>query len=397
MSKRIKRFLSIFLALMVLFTSCGINSGSVEAASNQKAKKPTKITLNYSKKNLAVKEVVTLKVQSVKPKTASKNVAWSTSNKKIATVNSKGKVTAKKTGNVTITAKSKVNKKVVAKCKIKVYKITKTLKLQSESSYTLTVGQTQQLSAKVTSPKKGASPIEWSSDNEKIAKVSTKGLVTAVSEGKATITAKSGKKKVKVVIMVNASPSADTETQQSQTETKDDTSVTGNTPADNTQTNNKPSDNNTSGDSGNSDNDKTNDDQNNDEEPIPTVSENNTADIVYSGVWNGMSWSIDTTGKLVIAGTDNREYVIEEASDEDESSEAEDSETEDNPAWLEYSTYIKSVVVEAKNVKSTSLWFSCCNELESVDLSNFDSSSVTTMSGMFWNSARIKSVDLSSS
>ena len=77
------------------------------------------------------------------------------------------------------------------------------------------MGQTQTLSAKVTNPKKGAAPVEWSSSDETVAKVSSKGEVTAIAEGETTITGKSGKKKVKVSIVVKA---------------KESDNATGNTP-----------------------------------------------------------------------------------------------------------------------------------------------------------------------
>ena len=138
----------------------------------------------------------------MKPKGASKQVVWSSTNKKIATVSAKGKVKVKKSGTVTIVAKSKGNQRVVAKCKLKVYKATKTMNLLTNQSYSLAIGDTQRLSAIVTKPAKGAAPVEWSSSNEDVAKVNKEGIVTAWSKGEATIFAKSGKKKVKTKIKV---------------------------------------------------------------------------------------------------------------------------------------------------------------------------------------------------
>ena len=269
--KKIRKIVVFLLVLILLFTNCGLGNIQVEAA-KKGSKKPTKITLSDSKKNLAVGETFTLKVKSVKPSNASKSVTWSSSKKKIATVNKKGKVTAKKTGNVTITAKSTVNKKIVAKCKIKVYKTTKKMKLNSKGAYELRVGQTQLLSAKVISPKKGAAPIEWSSSEEKVAKVNSKGKVTALAEGKATITGKSGEKKVKVLITVKAIKSDKDTGGQSEDKPATDT------PSGETKPEDKPS-----GDS--------------------TVGE---ISIPCSGTYHGMKWSIDVVGNLVIEGEDIR-------------------------------------------------------------------------------------------
>ena len=159
--------------MLWLISSMGILS--VDASSNKEEKLPTKITLNYKKKNVSVGDTITLKVKTVKPKGAIKRVFWSSSNKKIATVNTKGKVKVKKSGTVTIVAKSRVNKKIVAKCKLKVYKATKKLELVTNPFYTLTVGDVEKLCAVVRKPAKGAAPVEWSSLNEGVAKVSKDG------------------------------------------------------------------------------------------------------------------------------------------------------------------------------------------------------------------------------
>lgn len=72
------------------------------------------IKLNAKKKSLKVGKTYTLKVSGTK-----KKVTWSSDKKSVATVNSKGKVTAKKAGTATITAKV-AGKKLT--CKITVTK-----------------------------------------------------------------------------------------------------------------------------------------------------------------------------------------------------------------------------------------------------------------------------------
>ena len=82
----------------------------------------TKIKLNKTSKTLKTGEKFTLKA-TVTPKTATnKAVKWTTSNKKIATVNSKGLVKAKSKGNCKIKVTAKDGSKVSATCKIKVVK-----------------------------------------------------------------------------------------------------------------------------------------------------------------------------------------------------------------------------------------------------------------------------------
>ena len=62
---------------------------------------------------------------------------------------------------------------------------------------TISVGEKYKLKVSGTSKK-----VKWSSSNKKVAKVSKKGVVTGKKTGKATITAKVGKKKLKCKISV---------------------------------------------------------------------------------------------------------------------------------------------------------------------------------------------------
>ena len=83
----------------------------------------TKVTLNKKSVTLKLKGYASQKSYTLKatvsPKDANvKSVTWKSSNTKVATVNSKGKVTAKKRGTCYITATAKDGSKKSAKCKI---------------------------------------------------------------------------------------------------------------------------------------------------------------------------------------------------------------------------------------------------------------------------------------
>ena len=101
-------------------------------------------------------------------------------------------------------------------------------------------------------------------------------------------------------------------------------------------------------------------------------------DTIAFGTYRGMDWVIDGEGMLTISGT----YDYD------------DSENWREATWLEYSSFIKSAKVTAKEVKSTDYWFSYCEELISVDMSEFDTSNVTDMSGMFFGCSSLTSLDL---
>ena len=84
-----------------------------------KGKQKAKITLKEKKASIVVGKTTTIKVKSFKG-ISNKNVAFSSSDKKVATVSSKGKVTGKKAGTATITVTSLINKNVKAKFTITV-------------------------------------------------------------------------------------------------------------------------------------------------------------------------------------------------------------------------------------------------------------------------------------
>ncbi|MGN0704067.1 MAG: Ig-like domain-containing protein, partial [Lentihominibacter sp.] len=106
---RIKKWMTLVVAFAMAFTVIGFGLATDDVSAATKA--PTKITLKSTYTTVDIKGKVTVSVKSVTPSDASKSVTWKSSNTKIATVNSKGVVTGKKAGKVTITATSKVNKR----------------------------------------------------------------------------------------------------------------------------------------------------------------------------------------------------------------------------------------------------------------------------------------------
>ncbi len=189
-----KKVLSMLLILAMMFA--GININSIE--SSAVTKNPTKITLNAKSKTLTVGRSFQLKVKTVNPKKSSKSVTYKSSNKKIAMVNSKGKVTAKRTGKATITVTSRENRKVKAICKVTVKKtavytknpVNITLNVKSK---TLAEGKSFQLKVKTVKPKNASKEVTYKSSDKKIATVSSKGKVTAKKAGTVIITVSSRK------------------------------------------------------------------------------------------------------------------------------------------------------------------------------------------------------------
>ena len=106
--------------------TCTAQDGSgVKATCKITVKNPvvkvTRVTLNKTTATLAPKETLTLKATVTPTNATNKAVTWKSSNTKIATVSSSGKVTAKAAGTVTITCRAKDGSGKKATCKITVY------------------------------------------------------------------------------------------------------------------------------------------------------------------------------------------------------------------------------------------------------------------------------------
>ena len=104
-----QKIVSVIVALALVFVAIGGNG-------SQAAKKAIK--LNKSSVTIKKGKSITLKATTSKKKA---KIKWSTSNKKVATVTQKGKVTGKKPGKAIITAKIKGTSKK-ATCRVKVQK-----------------------------------------------------------------------------------------------------------------------------------------------------------------------------------------------------------------------------------------------------------------------------------
>lgn len=149
-----------------------------------------KIMLNKTKATVLSDKSVKL-VAKVYPKNANnKKLLWTSSNKRIATVE-KGVVVGLRKGTVKITVKSTDGSKLSAQCVVTVKQAVKNIKLNK----TLITGRKVTkvtLKAKVTPTKADNRTVKWQSSNKKIATVSNKGVVTVKGKGYATIKCTSG-------------------------------------------------------------------------------------------------------------------------------------------------------------------------------------------------------------
>lgn len=146
--------------------------------------KPVKLSKQSLTMGIGHTEKLTLK-------NAEGTVKWGSSSEKVASVSSTGVITANKAGTCNIWAKYAGH---TFRCQVEVdstYINVSKISLEAGSSYQLSLIDSH---GKTT----------WSSSSSKIAKVNSKGLVTAKGEGTCTITAKNGTKKYTCKVTVHA-------------------------------------------------------------------------------------------------------------------------------------------------------------------------------------------------
>lgn len=156
-------------------------------AQEKTSEKNTKYSLALNKSIYTLKKGKNVKLKANLNRAAKKKgVEWKVGNPKIASVSKTGKVTAKKKGKTVITAKVKVTK-TKAGCRIIVGTPVSRIKL-NKKSISLTTGQKFTLKATISPRRASMKRVTYQSGNGKVAMVSKKGVIRAVSAGTAKIT-----------------------------------------------------------------------------------------------------------------------------------------------------------------------------------------------------------------
>ena len=152
-------------------------------------KSVSSVTLNKRSLTMQVGKTEILKV-TVKPTSAViKNVIWTSSNTKVATVDSKGKVKAIGKGTATITATAADGSGKNAACKVTVVKKIVTGVTIKCKANTVKVKKTLTLTATVQPTNADIKDVTWKSSNTKVATVDSNGKVCGIKKGTVTITA----------------------------------------------------------------------------------------------------------------------------------------------------------------------------------------------------------------
>lgn len=217
-----KRVLAVMMAIVMVTSSVSITG---EAASTKKKVNSVEVTnVAYGTVVLKPNKSFKLKVKVATTGKASKKVTFTSSNKKVAKVAANGKITAVKKGSARITVKSKVNKNKKAVVKVIVGTPTTTVTL-GQSEVTGFAGETITLTAKVSPEKASLKSVAFTSNDESVATVDDKGVITLVKEGETAITVQAkdnSKSKATCKVVVKKKDSTEAQTTQATEDKKTD-------------------------------------------------------------------------------------------------------------------------------------------------------------------------------
>ena len=153
--------------------------------------KVTNVTLIPSNLTLQVGGGQTIIAQVAPENAANKSLTWNSLNQPVATVNNQGVVTAHSVGTTRITATALDGSLVEGACDLTVVAtpVNPTGVTMSPNTLTLTVGGTYPMVVSIQPSNATNKAVHWASNNINVAVVNDNGLISAVSQGSARITA----------------------------------------------------------------------------------------------------------------------------------------------------------------------------------------------------------------
>ena len=191
-----RRALLTAAAAILLISSCGKKEETVGVSS---------VTVTPSRIEIIEGGSAALSAR-ISPEAASdRAVAWSSSDRSVATVDKTGTVQGLKPGTATVTATAE-GKSGTCAVTVKAKTVSVTEVTMDKTELTLTEGETETLTATVRPDNADNRKVTWSSDKTEIATVDGAGKVTAVKAGEAvvTVTTEDGGKTASCKVTVKA-------------------------------------------------------------------------------------------------------------------------------------------------------------------------------------------------
>lgn len=181
--QKIKKLFATLMVVLTIFSIFSMNTSVL--AANIKVKK---IKLNDTSITMYVSEKETLKPTISPSNATNKKVSWSSSNKKIVTVSSKGELKAIGKGTAYITCKAKDGSGKYTKCKVTVTKKVNVTKITlNTTKKTIVTGASYTLKSTISPSNASVKSVKWSTSNKKVATVSSKGVIKGIGVGTAYI------------------------------------------------------------------------------------------------------------------------------------------------------------------------------------------------------------------
>ena len=166
------------------------------AADGYGAKKTCEVTVKQQVTEIALSETTTslwvgktkTLTATISPTTANNTtVNWSSSNNNVATVSSKGVITAKGKGTCTITCTAADGYGTKSTCKVTVKQQVNSIDFGYET-LTIACGEEKALTPTINPSNADVKTLIWKSTDKNVATITSEGVLTAVNPGTATIT-----------------------------------------------------------------------------------------------------------------------------------------------------------------------------------------------------------------
>ena len=188
-----KRRLCILMSVAMLAVS--VPTSISIAATNDKVSDitlPTSMVLSENAITMVKKQPKVTLTATLYPENVDQSVTYESADKKIATVDSLGRISPKKIGSTTITVRSKKNKDLYKTCTVQVVEPTTSIESfeTDKEDYHCTVGKRVKLKYEIKPSNASNKYIKWTVDDNKIASVDSNGYVYGIEAGDTTVHAK---------------------------------------------------------------------------------------------------------------------------------------------------------------------------------------------------------------